>query len=86
MIDDRAEVTLRMLTEAARDNGMRVTGDGRIGEADAAALLGWKPKTLADRRTEGRAPQHYRMPVGEARLSYRLHDLAEWIEAQREGE
>ncbi len=83
-LDDRAEVTLRMLTDAANEAGMKITGDGRVGEADAAALLGWKAKTLADRRTEGRGPQAYRMPVGEARMSYRLIDLAEWIEAQRE--
>ena len=84
MSSDRAEVIQRMLVEAAQAAGMRISGDGRVGEADAAALLGWKAKTLADRRCEGRGPQYYRLPIGEARISYQLADVAAWIESQRE--
>jgi hypothetical protein len=84
MMDDRVGATLQMLTEAARE--MTSTGDGRIGEADAAALLGCEPETLAKKRMEGKGPTSYRLSVAASRVSYRLQDLALWIESSRDGD
>ena len=78
------DVTLAALMEAARAADMTITGDGRVSEADAAVLLGIEPDTLAKKRSEGKAPPSYRLSVGAGRISYRLRDLAAWIEAQRE--
>jgi hypothetical protein len=82
--ENRAEVTLRALQQAS--DGMLVTGDGRIGEADAAKLLGYEAETLAKKRAEGKGPPSYRLAVGSARISYRLYDLAIWIECSRDGD
>lgn len=82
--DERVEATAAALRAAADEARMLVTGDGRIGEADAAALIGCEPETLAKKRQEGRAPPSYRLPVGPARVSYRITDIAAHIEAARE--
>jgi hypothetical protein len=83
-LDDRVEVTTLALRAAAIEQGMAVSGDDRVGEACAAQLLGIECETLAKKRSEGKAPAAYKVPVGMARISYRLADLARWIEAQRE--
>ncbi|MCK1539115.1 MULTISPECIES: hypothetical protein [unclassified Bradyrhizobium] len=82
--DDRAADTASALLTAARDAGMTITGDGRVTEADAAVLLGYAPETLAKKRTLGSGPVAYGRGFGGARISYRLDDLARWIEAGRE--
>ena len=85
MTATRAEATYLMLLESAREHGMTVTGDGRVSEPNAAALLGWNPGSLKNARTEGRGPPWYPIGVEGGRVSYRLEHLAQWIEAQREG-
>jgi hypothetical protein len=45
-----------MLRSAAVEQGMPLSGDDRIGECNAAQLLGLEVETLAKRRAEGRAP------------------------------
>ena len=79
MSDDRTAQTARALEDAARAAGMWISGDGRVIEADAAALLGLAPGTLANLRSAEMAPTHYRA----GRVTYRLGDLAQWIEARR---
>lgn len=79
---DLVELTASALLDAARDAGMLLTGDMRVGECDAAALIGLEPESLAKRRKVGDAPRAYRVPVGAARISYRLRDIAEWVEAR----
>lgn len=82
--DDRAADTAQTLLAAARDAGMVITGDLRIKECDAAVLLGYAPETLAQKRTQGSGPVAYGRGFGGARVSYRLDDLARWIEAGRD--
>jgi len=79
----RVEATTLALRASAIEQNMSVTGDDRISEAAAAHLLGLECETLAKKRSEGKALPSYRVPVGGARLSYRLCDLAAWIEQQR---
>jgi hypothetical protein len=80
---DRVETTARLFLDAAIERGMWLSGDGRIGEVDAAALLGWTVGSLRNARTEGRGPRAYRIGGGGHRVSYRITDLAEWVEEQR---
>ena len=80
--ESRVEATARLLLAAAREAGMAVTGDERVGEADAAALLGFgNPCSLKNARSEGRAPDFYRVA---GRVTYRIQDLAHWLETARE--
>ena len=84
LLDNRVDETLAMLRAAAIEQGLAVSGDDRVGESCAAALLGIECETLAKKRSEGKAPAAYKVPVGTARISYRLADLARWIEQGRE--
>lgn len=81
---DRVEVTTLALRAAAVEQQMPISGDNRVGEGNAAQLLGLECETLAKKRSEGRAPPSYRVPIGGAKVSYRLCDLARWIEQGRE--
>lgn len=51
---------------------VRITPDGRLSRADAAAFLGYAPKTLADWKCRGIGPKS--LQVG-GRIFYRLTDL-----------
>ena len=75
--------TERRLTAAARESGCWISADGRIGEADVAALLGITQGALANKRREGSAPLAYELGGGRHRVTYRLGDVARWIEAHR---
>lgn len=81
---DRIESTAAALADAARAAEMFVTGDGRVSEADAAQLLGYSPGHLKNMRTEGKGPPSFRVGVNGCRVSYRLLDIAGWIEASRD--
>jgi hypothetical protein len=83
-LEDRIAATEAALLTAARDAGMPVTGDGRVRECDAAALLGYGVETLAKKRAAGTGPSAYGRGFAGARVSYRLEDLAIWIEEGRE--
>jgi hypothetical protein len=83
-LEGQVEATMLALRAAAIEGQMLLSGDGRVGESCAARLLGLECETLAKKRSEGKAPPSYRVPVGGSRVSYRLSDLARWIEAQRE--
>jgi hypothetical protein len=82
-LNDRVEATTRALRAAAVEAEMAISGDDRVGESCPARLLGLERETLAKKRSEGKALPSYRVPVGGARVSYRLCDLAAWIEQQR---
>jgi hypothetical protein len=81
---DRIDACARLLLERAREMHCTVTGDLRVCEGDAAALLCLHPDTLKNLRTEGEGPTAYRLSVNGSRWSYRIEDLARWIEAARE--
>ena len=80
----RIEETVRWLSAAAHDAAFWISGDGRIGERDAATLLGWSESSLRNARTEGRGPRFYRLGGGGHRVTYRIPDLAQWIETRIE--
>ncbi|WP_372972426.1 hypothetical protein [Marinobacter sp.] len=71
------------LLEQAQAKGMTVSADQRVGEADAAKLLAIKQRALRAARQEGRGPVSYSLPVGSARISYSLPDLAAFILKRR---
>jgi hypothetical protein len=80
----RIDSTVRLWLDWLRERNRPVSGDMRVSEFDATALLGMAPNTLKNKRTEGDAPRAYRLGIGGSRVSYRLHDLAAWVEARRE--
>jgi hypothetical protein len=80
---DRVDTCLRMLIAAAHEGGISTSGDLRVGELDAAHMLGMSGGHLKAIRQEGRGPTPYSRGVGGSRVSYRLVDLAMWIEAGR---
>jgi len=76
--ETRVEATTQLLLSAAREAGVFVSGDWRISERDAAPLIGYtNPDSLKNARYEGRAPTHCHR---NGRVTYRLCDLARWIE------
>lgn len=81
--DDRIAATARMLEAACRESGHSITGDGRVGDVAAADLLGFTTSTLANWRTAGQGPTHFRIGGHGHRVTYRLTDLAAWIESSR---
>jgi Helix-turn-helix domain len=81
---DRIEVTAQMLAAAAQDQAMFVSGDQRVSESDAAALLGYSGSTLRQLRGEGKGPTAYSIGMNGSRWSYRLYDLAAWVEGRRD--
>jgi len=81
---DRVEFCTRLLADAATAAGLPLSGDMRVSESDAATLLGLHPGSLKNLRSEGCGPVAYRTPMNGSRWSYRLLDLARWIEERRE--
>jgi hypothetical protein len=82
--EKRTELVLTLLRKHAQDRALTVSADERVGEQDAARLLSLHPDSLARMRLEGRGPPAYVLGLGRARISYRLIDLASWVEGRRE--
>lgn len=82
-LENRIEDCARMLLAGARESGLQLTGDRRISEGDAARLLSLHPATLKGMREDGTGPDALRVPVSGSRWSYRIDDLAAWIEVRR---
>jgi hypothetical protein len=80
---DRVDATAAALLNSAQSAEMFITGDGRIGEGDLALLLGWNAGSLRNARIEGRGPPAFNLGGSGHRVTYRLTDVAAWIEAQR---
>jgi len=76
----RVRATEAAFSAAARSAGAPITGDARVSEAVAAALIGYEQDSLRNLRSEGSGPAHYRI----SRVTYRLRDLAEWVEGRRQ--
>lgn len=83
-LEGRTEVTAARLHQAAKEAGYWVSGDGRIGESDLAKLLGITPASLANKRRDGSGPKAFTLAGGGHRITYRLDEVAAWIEAHRE--
>jgi hypothetical protein len=80
----RVELTLAMLRRQTIELGLEISADDRVGEANAARLLKFHGDPLRRMRGEGTGPVHCRVGVGGSKISYRLIDLATWIERRRE--
>ena len=82
--EDPVELTLALLRRATRDSQFQLTADDRISELNNALLVQVQADTLARWRGEGRGPTPYAIGVGRAKISYRLIDVALFIEQHRE--
>ena len=80
-LPDRIADCADALATAARSARYVVSGDGRVSEPDAATLLGIAAGTMRNWRN-GRAPVPFYKTGG--RVTYRLSDLAVFIEKARE--
>lgn len=81
---ERIEATTVLLATFAASEDLTVTADMRVGEKDAADLLGYTAGHLKNLRQEGRGPVSYQRGVAGSRVSYKLTDLSAWIESGRE--
>lgn len=77
---------VEIVIERLRASGHTVRPDGRITADAAAELLGVSPKTLRNWRS-GMLPPGFPQAFDiRGRIWYRLHELLDWIEAQRDEE
>jgi hypothetical protein len=83
-LQDRTTETADCFRKAAADRGMFVTADDRVSEGDAAELLGYAEGTMRNMRSAGGGPSFFNRPLGGFAKSYRVADLARWIERSRE--
>ncbi len=81
---ERIERTRAQLLQVCTERQITITADERVSETDAAVLLGCAAGSLKNMRTLGTSPPFYRRAMNNSRVSYRLSDLAEWIENGRE--
>lgn len=80
----RIDLTARELRARAVELDFVISADGRVGERDAAQLIPVHHETMRRWRAEGGGPIAYQRPVGRARVSYALDDLAHWLVFGRE--
>ncbi|WP_162567555.1 hypothetical protein [Variovorax sp. SRS16] len=79
------ESTMAMIREAATERQIIMSADMRVSERDAASLIGYtNANSLKNLRQAGQGPVFYHRPVNGSRVSYRLMDLAMWVEERRE--
>lgn len=81
---DPTDLTTANLYATACRLGLVISADNRVSEKDAALLLCCSRASLKAIRQNGDGPVFYAVGVDGSRLSYRLNDLAAWIEAGRE--
>jgi hypothetical protein len=74
-----------MFRRRATELKMTISADERISEHDAATLLEIHRDTLRRWRNEGSGPVDYEIGVGKSQFSYRLADLARYVEKKRHG-
>lgn len=82
-LDYRIEKAIEQFRNYCEKNGFHLTADDRIGEAEAALMLGYAKESLKNKRLLGNSPAWYRRPGGNSKVTYRLSDIAIWIEEQR---
>lgn len=81
---DLVESTMAMLLKAVRQDNIPISADMRVREKDAARMMGYAPGSFKNIRNEGKGPIYYNRPVAGSKISYRLMDLAMWVEERRE--
>jgi hypothetical protein len=72
--------TLFVFREWCREHHARLSGDKAVSESIAGRLIGRSGRTLSRWIAEGRPVPRYRV-CADGRRSYRLRDLAIWVEA-----
>lgn len=83
--DPRISETEDRLRKVALAEGFVVTADDRVSEKAAATLIGYSESAMRARRVAGSGPHFYaRSAGGASRFSYRLRELAVWIERGRD--
>lgn len=83
-LQNRVDETAEQLLRVAIERSLFVTADTRVSEADAAGLVGYAPGSFKNLRSMQAGPNFFNRPLGGSRVSYRLSDLALWIEQSRE--
>jgi len=82
---ERIAKVAKALKEAAIQREIYLTADDRVSEADAAALVDLSPASLKSLRLNFCGPAHYNRGAGNgSRVSYRIDDLAAWVERFRQ--
>lgn len=82
-LDGRTDATAATLLQAANSAGYWISADGRIGEADLAVLLGFTTASMGNKRRDGSGPPAFALGGGGHRITYRLADVARWLESHR---
>ncbi len=80
---DRLVETVELFRARCARDRLWLSGDDRVSEEDAAALIGLALGTLRNLRYSAEGPVPFRSGLNGCRVSYRLADLAAWIEARR---
>lgn len=83
-LQNLVESTMKMLLHVVTRDEIPTSADMRVGERDAAKLVGYAAGSFKNIRSEGKGPIYYNRPVAGSKISYRLMDLATWIEQRRE--
>jgi hypothetical protein len=81
---ERIEETAALLERACLERGQWVSHDGRVYDDVAAEILGRSVGTLANWRANGGARVPFFRAGRRGRVTYRLRDLAEYIESTRD--
>lgn len=81
---ERCRRTHDELRHWCRQNDVPVTVDGRVSEKIAAQIAGYSDEYFMNMRKIGAGPPWYRLSAGDGRFSYRLSDIASWIENLRQ--
>jgi hypothetical protein len=76
---DTEAILYRRLTDA----GKWVSGDGRISESDFAWLIGQTRDAVRNRRRYGDTPPWFKLGSHGSKVSYRVRDIALWIDGLR---
>lgn len=81
--ETRVAETAAALERWCRENGHIVLAGDRVFEDAAALILDRAPGTLANWRSNGGAVVPFYRSRGRGRVTYRLRDLARYLEQQR---
>lgn len=84
MTAERIDETTAQLERACRERGEWVSHDGRVFDDVAAEILGRTVGTLANWRSNGAAGVPFFRAGRRGRVTYRLRDLAAYIESTRD--
>lgn len=80
----RVAATVERLRAIVAAEAIVITADDRVGEAAAARLVGYAAGSFKNLRSLCVGPSFFNRPLAGSRVTYRLDDLAVWIERARE--